>query len=92
MSEESSTEPDNPQWSPVNNLFPPEFFQEQPTTRNVRIVLPDLDTLGITELAPVVNVEAKSDGKNLQITVVPTGSARSPQEYDAIIHLMSTAL
>jgi hypothetical protein len=72
-------------------VFKPSLF-EQRTSRRVLITLPDMDNLGLSEDAPQVSVEADSDGSNLTITVVSTGPARSREEYDAIIHLMSTAL
>jgi hypothetical protein len=62
------------------------------TRRKVTIELPTLDALGVTEEAPTIEVESNSDGSNLTITARATSQARSQQEYDAIIHLLATAL
>ena len=86
--------PDVEEGPDFGQFYMPSFpmYNNEETSRKVTITLPTVDTLGIQEGAPTIEVEATSDGSNLLINVTAVGMARSPQEYDAIIHLMATAI
>ena len=65
------------------------WIQEPPKShRTVKVYLPKYPGTGKGD-PPVIEVEANSEGTNLSIEVKVTGDIKDPNEYNAIMELLT---